>query len=87
MPDLTLSAAAESGLRAYAMAGVGPEDVDVAMLYDAFTSNTVLFLEDLGFCEKGGWSMKSKTQERIKQGTCVVRRSRAGAGVVDFPYD
>ena len=53
MPDLTVSAAVESGPRAYAMAGVGPEDVDVAMLYDAFTINTVLFLEDLGFCEKG----------------------------------
>ncbi|HET9964776.1 MAG TPA: hypothetical protein VFQ10_05235 [Rubrobacter sp.] len=52
MPDLTVSAAVESGPRAYAMAGVGPEDVDVAMLYDAFTKNTVLFLEDLGFCEK-----------------------------------
>jgi hypothetical protein len=24
-----------------------------AMLYDAFTINTELFLEDLGFCEKG----------------------------------
>jgi acetyl-CoA acetyltransferase len=53
MPDLTVSAAAESGPRAYEMAGVGPEDIDVAMLYDAFTINTVLFLEDLGFCEKG----------------------------------
>jgi acetyl-CoA acetyltransferase len=53
MPDLTFSAAAESGPRAYQMAGVGPEDVDVAMLYDAFTINTMLFLEDLGFCEKG----------------------------------
>jgi acetyl-CoA acetyltransferase len=53
MPDLTVTAAAESGARAYEMAGVGPEDVDVAMLYDAFTINTVLFLEDLGFCEKG----------------------------------
>ena len=53
MPDLTVSAAAESGPRAYEMAGVGPEDVDVAMLYDAFTINTMLFLEDLGFCEKG----------------------------------
>ena len=53
MPDLTVTAAAESGLRAYEMAGVGPEDVDVAMLYDAFTINTVLFLEDLGFCAKG----------------------------------
>jgi acetyl-CoA acetyltransferase len=53
MPDLTVSAAAGSGLRAYRMAKIGPEDVDVAMLYDAFTINTVLFLEDLGFCEKG----------------------------------
>ncbi|MCA1688460.1 MAG: thiolase, partial [Actinobacteria bacterium] len=53
MPDLTVTAAAESGPRAYEMADVSPEDVDVAMLYDAFTINTVLFLEDLGFCAKG----------------------------------
>jgi acetyl-CoA acetyltransferase len=53
MPDLTVTASTESGQRAYSMAGVGPEDVDVAMLYDAFTINPILFLEDLGFCEKG----------------------------------
>jgi acetyl-CoA acetyltransferase len=53
MPDLTVTAAAESGPRAYRMAGIGPGDVDVALLYDAFTINTVLFLEDLGFCRKG----------------------------------
>jgi acetyl-CoA acetyltransferase len=52
-PDLTTTAAAESGARAYAMAGVGPADVDVVQLYDAFTINTILFLEDLGFCPKG----------------------------------
>jgi len=53
MPDLTTTAAAESGARAYAMAGVGPADIDVVQLYDAFTINTILFLEDLGFCPKG----------------------------------
>ncbi|TCJ16005.1 thiolase [Rubrobacter taiwanensis] len=53
MPDLTVTAAVDSGRRAYEMAGVGPEEVDVAMLYDAFTINPILFLEDLGFCEKG----------------------------------
>lgn len=53
MPVLTTTAAAESGTRAYEMAGVGPAEVNVAMLYDAFTINTVLFLEDLGFCGKG----------------------------------
>ena len=53
MPDLTITAASESGARAYAEAGVTPGDVKLAMLYDAFTINTILFLEDLGFCPKG----------------------------------
>ncbi|WP_247313149.1 MULTISPECIES: acetyl-CoA acetyltransferase [unclassified Bradyrhizobium] len=53
MPDLTVTAATESGRRAYEMAGIGPADVDVVQLYDAFTINTILFLEDLGFCRKG----------------------------------
>jgi acetyl-CoA acetyltransferase len=53
MPDLTVTAATESGRRAFEMAGLGPQDVDVVQLYDAFTINTLLFLEDLGFCKKG----------------------------------
>jgi len=53
MPDLTVTAAAESGPRAFAMAGLALKDVDVLELYDAFTINTLLFLEDLGFCAKG----------------------------------
>ena len=53
MPDLVRTAATESGARAYAMAGLTASDVDVAELYDAFTINTILFLEDLGFCGKG----------------------------------
>ena len=27
--------------------------MDMAQVYDAFTINTILFLEDLGFCAKG----------------------------------
>ena len=53
MPDLTVSAASESGPRAMAQAGVSHADIDVLELYDAFTINTLLFLEDLGFCKKG----------------------------------
>jgi acetyl-CoA acetyltransferase len=53
MPDLTETAAKGSGKRAFAMAKLGPRDIDVVELYDAFTINTVLFLEDLGFCPKG----------------------------------
>jgi acetyl-CoA acetyltransferase len=53
MPDLTVTGAAESGAQAYAMAGLDPRDIDVVMVYDAFTITTLLFLEDLGFCPKG----------------------------------
>ena len=53
IPDLTVTAAVESGARAFAHARIKPSDIDVAQLYDAFTINTILFLEDLGFCPKG----------------------------------
>jgi len=53
MGDLTCTAAQDSGRRALAMAGVSVRDIDVVELYDAFTINTILFLEDLGFCAKG----------------------------------
>ncbi|ADG05989.1 thiolase [Kyrpidia tusciae] len=53
MPDLTETAAKISGQRAYEMAGVKASDIDLVMLYDAFTINVLLFLEDLGFCRKG----------------------------------
>ena len=51
--NLTTSAAKEAGERTYAMAGLGPQDIDVAELYDCFTPVVVVELEDLGFCPKG----------------------------------
>jgi acetyl-CoA acetyltransferase len=53
MPDLTRTAAVESSAAAYASARLGPSDVDVVQLYDAFTISTIVLLEDLGFCSKG----------------------------------
>ena len=53
MHDLTVTAASQSGREAFAMAGMTPKDIGVLQLYDAFTINTLLFLEDLGFCPKG----------------------------------
>ena len=53
MPDLVRTSAIESGERAFSMSGYTPNDMSTIQLYDAFTINTLLFLEDLGFCKKG----------------------------------
>ena len=43
----------EAGKVAFEMAGLGPEDVDVAQVHDCFTLTEMLTYEDLGFCLKG----------------------------------
>ena len=53
MPDLTISAAATTGPRAFRDAGITPTDLDFAQVYDAFTISALLILEDLGICAKG----------------------------------
>ena len=50
---LFLSAAYESSRRAYDMAGVTPEDIDVFELHDAFSIMSALSLEASGFAERG----------------------------------
>ncbi len=51
--NLTHTGAIEAGATAYAMAGLGPEDMDFAQIYDCFTYMVLVQLEDYGFCRKG----------------------------------
>ncbi len=51
--DITTSAGMQSGPAAFGEAGVGPDEMDVAMIYDSFTVTVLTILEDLGFCPKG----------------------------------
>ena len=51
--DVTVSAAAQSGPQAFAQAGIRPDEIDIAMIYDSFTITVAICLEDLGFCVKG----------------------------------
>jgi acetyl-CoA C-acetyltransferase len=47
------TSAARSGPAAFGQAGVRPEEIDIAMIYDSFTITVLSILEDLGFCAKG----------------------------------
>ena len=53
MDSITTTTAVESSARAYGMAGLGASDIHMLQVYDAFTINTILLLEDLGFVAKG----------------------------------
>lgn len=52
-PDLTTTPVAPAARRAFEMAGVQPNDVDMVQIYDCYTITALLSLEDSGFCEKG----------------------------------
>lgn len=48
-----LRCAQEAARQAYEMAGVRPEDIDVAEVHDCFTVSEILAYEDLGFAKPG----------------------------------
>ena len=51
--DITTTAAVRSGKEALGQAGIGPDEIDIAMIYDSFTITVLAILEDLGFAKKG----------------------------------
>ncbi len=52
-PSLTRTCATTSAQMAFEAAGLGPDAIDVAQLYDCFTITVLMTLEDYGFCAKG----------------------------------
>ena len=58
MDDFTATSAATSSNAAYAMAGMGPEDMELAMIYDSFTITAAITAEMLGLAPRGeGWTL------------------------------
>ncbi|MDB5430135.1 MAG: thiolase [Caulobacter sp.] len=55
MPDEIFASSGHASVakRLYAKAGLGPSDIDVALIYDHFTPMVLMQLEDYGFCAKG----------------------------------
>ena len=70
-----LPATVKAAERAYAMAGIGPADVDLAEVHDCFTITEILDIEDLGFCEKGKGGVKSIEGETALTGRIPVNPS------------
>jgi len=50
----TFPAVRHASEKAYAMAGVGPHDIQFAEVHDCFTIAEIVAIEDLGFVERGG---------------------------------
>ena len=49
----SISCTREAARIAYEMAGIGPEDIDVAEVHDCFTITEIINYEDLGFAKPG----------------------------------
>ncbi len=70
-----LEATVLASQRAYAMAGVGPTDIDMCEVHDCFTITEILDIEDLGFFEKGKGGIASLEGETSLTGRIPVNTS------------
>lgn len=65
--DMTsMSLGKDAAQAAYEMAGLGPEDLDLVELHDAFAPEEIIHYEDLGLCEKG------KSIELLRSGATAI---------------
>jgi acetyl-CoA C-acetyltransferase len=71
----SLEAAKVAAKKAYEMAGVGPEDIDVAEIHDCFTIAELIAYEDLGFCKPGEGGQLAERGETKLGGRIPVNTS------------
>jgi acetyl-CoA C-acetyltransferase len=71
----SLEAAKLAAKKAYEMANVKPEDIDVAEVHDCFTIAEILAYEDLGFCEPGQGGRLAESGETKLGGRIPVNTS------------
>lgn len=70
-----LEATVTASQRAYAMAGVGPRDIDMAEVHDCFTITEILDIEDLGFVDKGKGGIASLDGDTALDGRLPINTS------------
>jgi acetyl-CoA C-acetyltransferase len=75
-PDMTtFPPTVKAAKAAYAMAGIGPADIDVAEVHDCFTAVELINYEDLGFCEKWGAAKMIEERETYVGGRIPINPS------------
>ncbi len=67
-----LKAAKQAADQAYAMAGVTPDDIDVAEVHDCFTIAEMMAYENLGFAKPGEGRELIQNKETYKEGKIPV---------------
>ena len=67
-----LTVAQQAAQQAYTMAGIGPEDIDVAEVHDCFTIAELMAYEDLGFAKPGEGRELIRNKETYKEGRIPV---------------
>lgn len=86
-PSLTTFGSKQSGEAAYAMAGLGPSDIDFAQLYDCFTIVPIIEMEELGLAGRGEGGERFLKGETTIEGSLPINtdggllsHAQAGAG-------
>ena len=67
-----LTVAQEAARQAYEMAGVGPNDIDVAEVHDCFTIAELMAYENLGFAKPGEGKELIRSKETYKEGSIPI---------------
>ena len=75
-----------SAEEAYAMAGIGSQDIQVLQVYDHFTAMVIMALEDMGFCAKGeGYQFVQQGNIEVGGGLPVnTHGGNLGEGYIHF---
>ena len=78
MGDFTATSAAASSAAAYKMAGMGPEDMEMAMIYDSFTVTAGITAEMLGLAPRGEGFMLWKSGKAAPGGSFPMNTNGGG---------
>ena len=78
MQDFTATSAGRSAEAAYTMAGLGPADMEMALIYDSFTITAAITAEMLGLAPRGEGHMLWKDGRAAPGGSLPINTNGGG---------